>query len=59
MWSYDGWNQLNFVSEELQNPVRNFPIVICAGIPLVTVCYVLVNIAYFTVMSPSELLASK
>ena len=44
MWSYDGWNQLNFVSEELQNPTRNFPIVICVGIPLVTVCYLLVNI---------------
>ena len=59
MWSYDGWNQLNFVSEELQNPVRNFPIVICVGIPLVTVAYLFVNIAYFTVMTPSELLASK
>ena len=28
------------------------------GIPLVTVCYILVNIAYFTVMTPSEILAS-
>ena len=28
------------------------------GIPLVTVCYILVNIAYFTVMSPGEMLAS-
>ena len=58
MWSYDGWNQLNFVSEELKNPTRNFPIVICVGIPLVTVCYLLVNIAYFTVMTPAEVLAS-
>jgi len=58
MWSYDGWNQLNFVSEELKNPTRNFPIVICIGIPLVTVCYLLVNVAYFTVMTPAEVLAS-
>ena len=58
MWSYEGWNQLNFVSEELQNPTRNFPIVICIGIPLVTVCYLLVNIAYFTVMTPAEVLGS-
>ena len=36
MWSYDGWNQLNFVSQELKDPVRNFPIVICVGIPLGT-----------------------
>ena len=59
MWSFDGWNQLNFVSEELVNPVKNFPIVICVGIPFVTLCYLLVNVAYFTVMSKSELLASK
>ena len=58
MWSYDGWNQLNFVSQELKNPTRNFPIVICVGIPLVTVCYLLVNVAYFTVMTPAEVLAS-
>ena len=58
MWSYEGWNQLNFVSEELQNPTRNFPIVICIGIPLVTTCYLLVNIAYFTVMTADELMTS-
>lgn len=28
------------------------------GIPLVTVCYVLVNIAYLTVLSPAEILTS-
>ena len=39
MWSYDGWNQLNFVSQELKDPVRNFPIVICVGIPLGTDWY--------------------
>lgn len=54
MWSYDGWNQLNFASEELKNPGKNFPIVIIAGMSLVTVCYILTNIAYFSVMTPSE-----
>ena len=28
------------------------------GIPLVTVCYLLVNISYLTVMSPSEMMIS-
>ena len=54
MWSYDGWNQLNFASEELKNPGKNFPIVIIGGMSLVTVCYILTNIAYFSVMTPSE-----
>ncbi|CBY32573.1 unnamed protein product [Oikopleura dioica] len=58
MWSYEGWNQLNFVSQELVDPERNFPLVIIGGIPLVTLLYLLVNVSYFTVMSPSELLQS-
>lgn len=58
LWAYDGWNQLNYVVEELKNPYRNLPLAIIIGIPLVTVVYLLTNIAYFTVLSPAELLAS-
>ncbi|KAM4602929.1 b(0,+)-type amino acid transporter 1 [Polymixia lowei] len=58
LWAYDGWNQLNFITEELQDPYRNLPLAILIGIPLVSVCYVFVNISYFTVMSTTELLQS-
>ncbi|XP_039619526.1 b(0,+)-type amino acid transporter 1 isoform X2 [Polypterus senegalus] len=58
LWAYDGWNQLNYITEELKNPYRNLPLAIIIGIPLVTVSYVMVNIAYFTVMTPVELLQS-
>merc|ERR1712226_689249 len=37
MWSYDGWNQLAFVTEELKDPDTNFPRAIWIAIPLVTV----------------------
>ncbi|XP_008309073.1 b(0,+)-type amino acid transporter 1-like isoform X1 [Cynoglossus semilaevis] len=57
-WAYDGWNQLNFITEELKNPFRNLPLAIIIGIPLVAVCYVMVNVAYFTVMTTSEVLLS-
>ncbi|XP_071970353.1 B(0,+)-type amino acid transporter 1 [Engystomops pustulosus] len=58
LWAYDGWNQLNYITEELKNPYRNLPLAIIFGIPLVMVCYLLVNIAYYTVMTPTELLQS-
>ncbi|XP_041795497.1 b(0,+)-type amino acid transporter 1-like [Chelmon rostratus] len=58
LWAYDGWNQLNFITEELKDPYRNLPLAILIGIPLVSVCYVMVNIAYFTVMTTTELLLS-
>ncbi|XP_036440023.1 b(0,+)-type amino acid transporter 1-like [Colossoma macropomum] len=58
LWAYDGWNQLNYITEELKNPYRNLPLAIIIGIPLVSVCYVLVNVAYFSVMTPTELLQS-
>ncbi|CAD5111508.1 DgyrCDS814 [Dimorphilus gyrociliatus] len=58
LWSYDGWNNLNYATGELKEPHKNLPRSIMLGIPLVIVCYVLMNISYFTVMSPSKLLNS-
>ncbi|XP_058902026.2 B(0,+)-type amino acid transporter 1 isoform X3 [Kogia breviceps] len=59
LWAYDGWNQLNYITEELRNPFRNLPLAIIIGIPLVTGCYILMNVSYFTVMTATELLQSQ
>ena len=37
---------------------RDLPLSILIGIPLVTVCYVLVNIAYLAVLTPAEVMES-
>lgn len=42
----------------LSRVLRNLPLAILIGIPLVCVCYVMVNVTYFTVMTTSEMLLS-
>ncbi|XP_057377677.1 b(0,+)-type amino acid transporter 1-like isoform X5 [Daphnia carinata] len=59
LWAYDGWNNLNYVTEELKNPFVNLPRSIMIGIPLTTACYVLVNVAYLAVLSPTEMMESE
>src|SRR3989442_13114777 len=58
LWAYDGWNNLSMVAGEVENPQRNMPRALIAGSLLVAVVYVLANIAYFYVLSPSEVLAT-
>jgi len=58
-FAYAGWNYLNFVTEEMIEPNKNLPRAIKFSMPLVTVVYLLANIAYFAAMTPAELLDSK
>ncbi|XP_077419768.1 asc-type amino acid transporter 1 [Vanacampus margaritifer] len=57
-FAYSGWNFLNYVTEEVVEPRKNLPRAIYISIPLVTVVYTMTNIAYFSSMTPEELLAS-
>ncbi|XP_068163548.1 cystine/glutamate transporter [Antennarius striatus] len=58
LYAFGGWFSLNSVTEEVKNPNRTFPLAIISSMVTVTVCYVLVNMAYYTMMTPAELLQS-
>lgn len=58
LYAYGGWFYLNFITEEVINPNRTIPLAIIFSMVTVTVCYVLVNVAYYTMMTADELLIS-
>ncbi|XP_052010102.1 b(0,+)-type amino acid transporter 1 isoform X2 [Xyrauchen texanus] len=58
LWSYSGWNTLNRVTEEMKNPEVNLPRALMIAIPMVTILYLLVNVSYLVVMTPTEMISS-
>lgn len=58
LFAYQGWNYLNFIVEELQNPKRNLPLSIAISCTTCTIIYVLTNVALYTAISPEEMLTS-
>nr|XP_026695925.1 b(0,+)-type amino acid transporter 1-like [Ciona intestinalis] len=58
LWAFDGWNQLNYVVEELKNPYKTLPRALVASMLIVTGLYLLTNVSYLTVMSLDEILSS-
>src|SRR6202047_743646 len=47
LWAYDGWEDLNRVGSEIQNPERNFPLALAGGTILVAAIYLLFNAVCF------------
>ncbi|MGH9501062.1 MAG: APC family permease [Terriglobales bacterium] len=58
LWAYDGWNDLNMVSEEIRQPERNIPLALIVGVATVGALYMLVNAAVQFVLPAAAIAAS-
>lgn len=47
---FNGWNYLNFIIEELKDPVKNLPRAIAISLILVTLVYLFTNIGEFKIL---------
>lgn len=56
LFSMDAWNNVGFASGELKDPVRDLPFAMTVGVLIVTVLYVLANVAYINVL-PADVIA--
>jgi amino acid transporter len=57
LWAYDGWEDLNLVGSEVENPQRNFPRALVGGVSLVALMYLLFSAACLKVL-PFESVAN-
>ena len=58
LWAYDGWHFLSFAAGEVKQPARTIPRSLVLGTVLVFVVYLVVNAAYYAVLSPEEIRGS-
>jgi basic amino acid/polyamine antiporter, APA family len=58
LFAFGGWQQTNFVAEELIEPKRNLPRALIAGVMLVVVVYLLANVAYLRTLGIAGLAGS-
>lgn len=59
LWSYGGWQHATFASGEAVNAKKSLPVAMIAAAIVVTLAYLIVNIAYMSLMSVHEIGASK
>lgn len=55
LFSSDAWNNITFAAAEVRDPSRNLPLALAIGTGVVTLLYLLANVAYLMVLPLSQL----
>lgn len=55
LWAYNGWYGLTLVAGEVRDPRRNIPLALVGGMATMVVLYVVINLTYFYVLTPTEI----
>jgi amino acid transporter len=50
LWAFDGWNNLNIVAGNLENPKRNLPLAIWISVSVVLAMYLAAMLGYYAVL---------
>ena len=58
LWAYDGWEDLNLVGSEVENPQKNFPRALVGGVAFVALVYLLFSAACLKVLSFASVASS-
>ncbi|KAJ7630943.1 high affinity methionine permease [Roridomyces roridus] len=56
LFAYTGWSNVNYVLNDVKNPVRTLKIAAPLGLSICAALYLLANIAYFAAASKTEIL---
>ncbi|TAK46364.1 MAG: amino acid permease [Saprospiraceae bacterium] len=56
-WAFEGWINVGFVGDEIQNPQRNIPRILIFGTLIITGIYLLVNFTYLYVLPIDNIIA--
>ena len=55
LWAYEGWHVVSFTAGEFEDPGRGLPTSLIVGTVVVGAIYVLLNLAYYAVLSSEQL----
>lgn len=58
LWAYEGWHAVSFAAGEFRAPRRDLPFSLFVGTTMVAGIYVLLNIAYYSVLTPGAIASS-